>query len=246
MLKLRGEGRRLPLMNQSRALAALVVMSTCVACSDDEQPSQAEATKARAAEAAPPPPADATSVLPPIQKFVLEKAEFGVAEKPQQPAAWFGGQHQIVETKSGAVDFYVQGDDVVTAWRPAVGNTPKTKLWEKPGYKPPGAIDETQKAVAAGDGLPSYTVLETVKLLTGGKSGAILVKSFNAKTPNAQREALLRKAMAAEGLSEATLYCSEDAHKADQSESFAKSHPRARKCVLGLINSDSGGKLFIP
>lgn len=91
-----------------------------------------------------------------------------------------------------------------------------------------------------GVGLPSYEVIEAIKMLAGGVDGAVLVKSMSRSTPAEIREQTLREIARKEGFTSATLYCSRDAFKANISASFARSHPNALPtCLLGGLLSGS-------
>ena len=182
----------------------------------------------------------ARGLLPPIAAFLEKHPEFGPGTNPLPKATWLAGDRQTADAARGPVEFYVQDGEVVTVWQAS----DRAKLWEKPGYTAPSAQDKTPKSVNASSGLPKYTIIETVKLMGGGKHGDVLVPTYSKKTPVAEREALLQHVMKAEGFTEASLYCSKDAQKADSSEKFAKSHPRARDCSLGLVSLDTRGKLL--
>ncbi len=85
--------------------------------------------------------------------------------------------------------------------------------------------------------IPEYKVLFQVDLMSGaGKFGEILISSYSKDTPKEERESTLRKIIKKEGFVSAMLYSTEEAYKANSSESFSKAHPDAlKKGYLGQI-----------
>ena len=80
------------------------------------------------------------------------------------------------------------------------------------------------------ENLPQYKILFQVKLMSGsGKYGEILIQSYSKETPKEERENTLRKIIKKEGFVSAALYSTEDAYKANSSESFSKANPNALK-----------------
>jgi len=112
--------------------------------------------------------------------------------------------------------------------------------------QPPSAPSYAQTLYPRPPGVPAYSLIEVVQLYRerGGRYGAVLVPTFNKKTPVAQRELLIKYVMQVEGFTEASLYCSADAYQADLSERFARAHPRARRCSLGGIFLDLGVRWY--
>lgn len=92
--------------------------------------------------------------------------------------------------------------------------------------------------------LPQYTTLFSVDLISGkGKFGEVLIPSLNKKIKSGEREEAFRGIMAAEGWVSISAYSTEDAYKANSSESFSKEHPNALKDgFLGGI--DENGKYY--
>ncbi len=93
------------------------------------------------------------------------------------------------------------------------------------------------------DALPAYTVIDQVKLLSGGKYGDILITSFSKSTPADVRESVLRRIAKKEGFTEAALYCTMEAYKANFSSSYLETHPDALN--EGPLGSLKGGKFRI-
>ena len=86
--------------------------------------------------------------------------------------------------------------------------------------------------------IPEYKVLFQVDLMSGaGKFGEILISSYSKDTPKEERESTLREIIKKEGFVSAALYSTEEAYKANSSESFSKAHPDALKNgYLGQIS----------
>lgn len=99
--------------------------------------------------------------------------------------------------------------------------------------QPAAQATETQSERAP---LPQYTVLETVDQMTGGRWGAVLVRTLTRDTTAARRAEIAREIATRESLAEVTLYCSEHAWRADASASYAARYPNAlRDCALGTL-----------
>jgi len=181
-------------------------------------------------------------VLPAVQSFLNQHPEFsGKVFGVKNVKDWAGGKRQTLRLSSGTYLFYEQDGEVVSVYRI---DTERTLAWQKPGYESPSAtIEEKQGTRAAQAGLPSYEVIEAIKLLRGGVYGEVLIKSVSRSTPAAVREQALREIARKEGFTSAALYCSRDAFKANNSASFARAHPNALEtCYLGGLQS---GK-FLP
>lgn len=115
-------------------------------------------------------------------------------------------------------------------------NSSKIPVIGKPSTDLPAATTED---------LPSYTVLSRVNRIDGsGIDGDVLIKGFSKETPLDVREKTLRSIKKIEGFGPVSLYCTEDAHKANMSASFLAEHPKALEDgYLGRLN-ESG--TFIP
>ena len=86
--------------------------------------------------------------------------------------------------------------------------------------------------------LPPFKILDRVTTVRGKKFVLdILVPSFSPATPLKDREQVMRAINATEGYSYVTLYCSKKARRAnnDATYAFAKAHPKAMDCWLGVI-----------
>ncbi len=88
--------------------------------------------------------------------------------------------------------------------------------------------------------LPSYTVLSRVNRIDGsGVDGDVLVSSFSKEIPLDILEKTLQSIAQKEGLDLVSLYCTEDAYKANFSASFLAEHPNAlENGYLGRLKKD--------
>jgi hypothetical protein len=92
--------------------------------------------------------------------------------------------------------------------------------------------------------LPQYTTLFSVDLMSGkGKFGEVLIPSLSKEVKSSEREKTFRGIMDSEGWVSISAYSTEEAYKANSSESFSKAHPNVLKDgFLGGI--DENGKYY--
>lgn len=187
-----------------------------------------------AACAEPEPDSQGPAVMPEIAAFLAEHPEYGSVQQTVTMPDWAKGARQQVNLTSGNYLFYVQDGQVVTVYK--YEGEGRAEVYRNDIPDPPKNLGARPEE---GD-IPAYKVLDTVDMMVGGRAGEILITTFSRKTPAAERESTLRAIMAKENLSEAKLYCSEEAKKANSSASFAASHPNAMKtCFLGSIRDDA-------
>lgn len=88
--------------------------------------------------------------------------------------------------------------------------------------------------------LPEYKVLFRVRQIHNKRVyGDILVPSLSRKTPINILEHVARAISSQEKLDDITLYCTEEAYKANNSASFLKAHPNAlEEGFLGLLQEE--------
>ena len=100
---------------------------------------------------------------------------------------------------------------------------------------------ESKKDAKVEVNLPQYTTLFSVDLISGkGKFGEVLIPSYSKEIKSGEREKVFRKIMENEGWISLSAYSTEDAYKANSSESFSKQHPNALKDgLLGGIDENS-------
>ena len=104
-----------------------------------------------------------------------------------------------------------------------------------PESEPAPEATAVEQPVPEPDPLPEYRILDRTRLMGGGAHGDVLVESYSRETPAGNRREALRRIMSKEGLSEAALYCSEDAMRASYSSSYAEAHPsEVERCAIGV------------
>jgi hypothetical protein len=179
-------------------------------------------------------------LLPEVGAFLSVHKEFGRPLATQSSPDWAQGKRQRVTFDSGrSLLFYIKQGRVVTVYEDTAGAGRKLVWGETEQYVAPAP----STGAAAAD-LPAYKVLFSAqKFGGGGRFGDVLVSSISRTTPAKTREEIARKIAAKEGLVQVSLYSTEEAYKANNSESFSKAHPGAlKRGFLGMIQD---GK-FIP
>jgi hypothetical protein len=87
--------------------------------------------------------------------------------------------------------------------------------------------------LASDPSLPEYIVADRVNLMVGGIYGDVVVPSLSSSVSLAELAALADAIAASEGFTQLSLYCSEEAVRANFSRSFLEENPNAYDCVLG-------------
>lgn len=145
-------------------------------------------------------------------------SNYGTSDKPD----WAEGKRIEVRTNTGNYLFYLSNNEVVGIWKYEEDGT-RTQLFKK-------EITQPEVQTTKDESLPHYKILFQVKLMSGtGEYGEILIQSYSKATPTEEREKTLRKIIKKEGFVSAALYSTEDAYKANSSESFSKANPNALK-----------------
>lgn len=182
-----------------------------------------------------PEPSHDIDVLPEISVFLQQHSEFGKPITTESVPDWANGKRQRISFNTGrSLLFYTKNGQVMTVYEDQ-SSAGRVKVWgETEEYNVPAPVTKAAEA-----DLPAYTVLFTVeKFRGGGRYGEILVPSVSRKVSAAEREALARRIADKEHLVDVNLYSSEDAYKANGSESFSKAHPNAmRRGFLGMLEN---------
>jgi hypothetical protein len=176
-------------------------------------------------------------LLAEVSAFLNTHKEFGTPLSTQSVPDWAQGKRQRVVFDSGrSLLFYTKEGRVVTVYEDTSGAGRKV-VWGETEQNVPQA-PATRVAVAD---LPAYKVLFSAqKIGGGGKFGDVLVSSLSRKTPAKTREDIAKKIASKEGLSQLSLYSTDEAYRANNSESFSKAHPGAMK--RGFLGSLQDGK----
>lgn len=167
-----------------------------------------------------------------VKEFVKQHPEYGNFNFSTEMPDWSSGKRLQIQTDNGEYLFYLIDKEVVGVDK-YLENGQRGKIFKK-------EISQPQNVAAASidEEIPEYIILFQVELMSGsGKFGEILISSYSKETPKELRESTLRKILLKEGFSSAMLYSTEEAYKANSSESFSKTHPDAmKKGYLGQIN----------
>jgi hypothetical protein len=166
-----------------------------------------------------------------VKEFVKQHPEYGNVNSSTEMPDWESGKRLQIKTDNGEYLFYLIDKDVVGVDK-YLENGQREKIFKK-------EITQSQMSTETSidKKIPEYKVLFQVDLMSGaGKFGEILISSYSKDTPKEERESTLRKIIKKEGFVSAMLYSTEEAYKANSSESFSKAHPDAlKKGYLGQI-----------
>jgi hypothetical protein len=88
--------------------------------------------------------------------------------------------------------------------------------------------DNGESPASSEASIPEYVVADRV-----GNYGDIVAPSLSLSTPREELATVANAIGVREGLDELSLYCSQDAVRANFSQSFLEANPRAYDCVLG-------------
>ncbi len=174
------------------------------------------------------------SILPGIEDFVNSHPEYGSITETKDMPDWAYGKRQLVITNKYNYLFYLYGNEVTGIWK-YTSNGGREQIFHKD-------IPELPKNVhrESTEELTAYIIIYQVDMgVSRGKAGSILITSYSKSTPKEVREKTLRKIAEKEGFTQADLYCTMEAYKANYSESFLKKHPNALKDgFLGRVRED--------
>lgn len=176
------------------------------------------------------------ALLPEVATFLKEHTDFGRAVASETMPDWANGKRQRVNLDLGrSLVFYTKDGAVITVYENQTGDG-QVKVWGEYDQ----LVDVAPVGRAAGTSLPAYTILfADEKYGGGGRFGDVWVPSLSRETSVAERERVIREIAAKEGINDLSIYSTEDAYKANVSESFAASHPNAmRQGFLGMLRDD--------
>jgi hypothetical protein len=166
-----------------------------------------------------------------VKEFVKQHPEYGNVNSSTEMPNWESGKRLQIKTDNGDYLFYLIDKDVVGVDK-YLENGQREKIFKKETTQ-----SKTATETSVDKNIPEYKILFQVDLMSGaGKFGEILINSYSKGTPKEERESTLRKIIKKEGFVSAMLYSTEEAYKANSSESFSKAHPNAlEKGYLGQI-----------
>lgn len=173
-----------------------------------------------------------SSSLKTVKQFVKEHPEYGGVNSSKEMPDWDRGKRLQINTNNGEYLFYLIGEEVVGVDK-YLENGQREKVFNKET-----SLSQTESSI--NDSIPEYKVLFRVELASGaGTFGEILLTSYSKETPKEERESTLRSIMKTEGFVSCVLYSTEEAYKANSSESFSKAHPHAiENGYLGQITEE--------
>lgn len=178
----------------------------------------------------------AATILPEVKTFIEKHPGFGKTLTVEDMPDWAYGKRQQIKTQSGRYLFYIYEEEVVDVYEYLTDGTRK-QIFHKDISELPADVNRK-----ASEDLPAYVILDQFKLITGGKYGDVLVKSFSKDTPQNIVKTTLLKIAEKEGFTQACLYCTEEAYKANSSSSYLKQHPNALK--EGLLGTLIDGQFY--
>lgn len=174
-----------------------------------------------------------TALIAEVKTFLDQHPEYGRVTAIDGVSNWTNGLRQRVSLDDGrSLLFYTKDGGVVTVYEDQPGEGSVIVWGDYETYEPPqGAAGEGNES------FPSYKVLFSGNLMNGtGRYGGILIPSISLKTPAETRESIARRIAEAENFSNLSLYSTEEAYKANISESYSKAHPGAlHQGYMGML-----------
>ncbi|WP_459506891.1 hypothetical protein [Aquirufa ecclesiirivi] len=159
-----------------------------------------------------------------VKEFAKHHSEIGNINSSSEMPDWEKGKRIQIRTDKGEYLVYLHNKEVVSVYK-YLENDQRIRIFNKEISTTTATIDKSKDK-----DIPDYKILFQVDLNSGeGRFGEILISSYSKKIPKVERERALRKIMAKEGFVSTVLYSTEDAYKANSSESFSKAHPNALK-----------------
>ncbi|CAM4134746.1 hypothetical protein AQBE111736_01650 [Aquirufa beregesia] len=159
-----------------------------------------------------------------VKEFAKQHSEIGSINSSSEMPDWEKGKRVQIRTDKGEYLVYLHNKEVVSVYK-YLDDGQRLRIYHKEISSTTATIDKSKDK-----DIPDYKILFQVDLNSGeGRFGEILISSYSKKIPKVERERTLRKIIKKEGFVSAVLYSTEDAYKANSSESFSKAHPNAFK-----------------
>lgn len=172
-------------------------------------------------------------MLPGVRNFLESHSEFGEPIGTQAITDWAQGKRQRVQFSSGRnLLFYLNDGVVTTVWEDSTEKG-RTKIWGTYALPPKDPLKNQDRSKT--DSLPSYTIIRSMKMASGGRQADILIPEFSRDTPEELRSKTAFRILQAENLVSLSLYSTQEALKANISSSFAEKNPDAKEGILGGI-----------
>ncbi len=93
-------------------------------------------------------------------------------------------------------------------------------------------------------GLPDYEVLDVAHMIDGGKTVEILVPSYSRDTPIEELKRFTEEIARIDGYIRISLYCTEEAYRAEHSRTYYSEHPKAKE--EGYLGFYEYGRFRLP
>lgn len=175
-----------------------------------------------------------------IRDFIDNNKSLGKFTYFEKKEPWMHGDRYSVSTSEDTFLFYLyneenkvvsvnvkdQNDNIQNIYREEVPDLPdnfKRKATEE---------------------LPEYVILDQFELISGGKAGDVLIKSFSKKTSIDKLKNTLNKIIEKENFKNVTLYSTREAFKANMDSSYSEENPDALN--NGLLLSYFDGEFIEP
>lgn len=172
-------------------------------------------------------------LLPGVRDFLERHSEFGKPIATQSIPDWAQGKRQRVQFSNGRnLLFYLKEGVVITVFEDSTEKG-RTKIWGTYASPPKDPLKNQYRSKT--DSLPSYTIIQSIKLLSGGRQADILIPEFSRDTPEELRRKTAFGILQTENLVSLSLYSTREARKANMSSSFAEKNPDAKQGILGEI-----------
>ena len=92
--------------------------------------------------------------------------------------------------------------------------------------------------------LPRYEVLDVAHMIDGGKTVEILVPSYSRDTPIEELKRFTEEIARIDGYIRISLYCTEEAYRAEHSHTYYREHPKAKE--EGYLGFYEYGRFRLP
>jgi|Wag4MinimDraft_11_1082651.scaffolds.fasta_scaffold01520_4 hypothetical protein len=175
-----------------------------------------------------------------IRDFIDNNKSLGKFTYFEKKEPWMHGDRYSVSTKEDTFLFYLYNEEnkvVSVNVKDQNGNIQNIYREEVPN------LPDNFKRKATEE-VPEYIIIDQFDLMSGGRHGDILIKSFSKETPLDKREKVIKKIIEKENFTQADLYCTREAFEANMNSSYSESHPNALE--NGYLGSVRDNKFSAP
>lgn len=173
-----------------------------------------------------------------IRDFIDNNKILGKFTYFEKASDWAKGKRYSVTTKEGNYMFYLNDQNVVGVYsKNEEGIISKIYSDDVSDLPDNLAREKTEN-------LPEYVILDQFELISGGKAGDVLIKSFSKETSLDKLKNTLNKIIEKENFKNVTLYSTREAFKANMDSSYSEENPDALN--NGLLLSYFDGEFIEP